>query len=177
MDVLLHSEQSKYFMNEAFLLAERALNIETSVKKREVPVGCVFILNEKIIAKSHNTVNETGNATRHAELNCIDQIVTYCQSNQLNWLQIFPQIIIYVTVEPCIMCLSILIKLKVKHIIFGCQNDRFGGKTVFDVTTVLSENCTNIIGGLEKDKAMILLKRFYKGDNPNVPESKRKKRN
>ena len=75
------------------------------------------------------------------------------------------------------MCLSILLKLKVDRIYYGCSNDRFGGKTVFDVTQIMSSNSnTKIFGGFQSEQSMGLIKQFYKGANPKVPESKRKKR-
>ncbi|XP_023712459.1 tRNA-specific adenosine deaminase 2 isoform X1 [Cryptotermes secundus] len=63
------------WMDEALDLATEAL------KAGEVPVGCVFIYNGDVIAKGRNTVNETRNATRHAELNCMDQTAEWCMEN------------------------------------------------------------------------------------------------
>ncbi|KZC11296.1 tRNA-specific adenosine deaminase 2 [Dufourea novaeangliae] len=128
-----------------------------SLKAGEVPVGCLFIYNNEVIATGNNTVNETRNATRHAEINCIDQV-----------FELF-------TVEPCIMCTSALYQLQVRNIIYGCANDRFGGCiSVFNVSEIYKSR-TKITGGVKGDAAMTLLKQFYKGTNPNVPESKIKK--
>jgi tRNA-specific adenosine deaminase 2 len=63
------------WMDEALDLATEAL------MAREVPVGCVFVYNNEAIAKGRNTVNETRNATRHAELNCMDQTAEWCMEN------------------------------------------------------------------------------------------------
>jgi tRNA-specific adenosine deaminase 2 len=60
------------WMKEALNLAVEAL------EAGEVPVGCIFVYNDEVIAKGHNTVNETRNATRHAELNCLDQAAEWC---------------------------------------------------------------------------------------------------
>lgn len=62
-------------MDEALNLAAEALEVG------EVPVGCVFVYNDKAIARGCNTVNETRNATRHAELNCMDQTAKWCMEN------------------------------------------------------------------------------------------------
>lgn len=153
------------FMEKAFEFAYEAL------KSQEVPVGCIFVYKNEIIAHGRNTVNETRNATRHAEMNCIDQVIDYCKEKKFNMEEVFGKIKIYVTVEPCIMCAAALFQLKVHSIMFGCQNDRFGGQTVFNVADVLKP-VTVVKGGYKKDEAMNLLKEFYKGCNPNAPPSK-----
>lgn len=156
--------EEKYF-NGAMILAQEAL------EALEVPVGCVFVHGNEIIARGRNAVNETHNATRHAELICIDQVTEYCKHNQLNHFDIFKNVDVYVTVEPCIMCAAALYELKVKSIIYGCKNDRFGGTTVFNVADVIDTDCI-VKGGIRSEEAMNLLKKFYMGTNPNAPEPK-----
>lgn len=159
------SETESKFIETAFKYAHEAL------QSQEVPVGCIFVYDEEIIALGRNTVNETRNATRHAEMNCIDQVNEFCKEKKLNVASVFSQISVYVTVEPCIMCAAALYDLKVKKIVFGCKNDRFGGSTVFDVAAVLNP-VTELKGGYRAEEAMGLLKEFYKGTNPNAPISK-----
>lgn len=159
-----HTMEDKYF-NDAMLLAQEAL------ENQEVPVGCVFVFSNEVVARSRNTVNETHNATRHAEFNCIDQVIDYCKKSQLNHLDVFRNIDVYVTVEPCIMCAAALYELKVKTITYGCKNDRFGGNTVYNVSNIIDTECV-VKGGVRSDEAMHLLKEFYMGTNPNAPEPK-----
>ena len=153
-------------MQEAFKEAELAL------EKGEVPVGAVFfdIDQNKVIARGCNSVNATKNATRHAEINCIDQVLLQNQTSQ------WEKIVVYVNVEPCIMCASALVDLKVAAVFFGCNNDRFGGAgSVLNVPDLLSpQNCTLFKGGFLQSEAVDLLKKFYKGENPNAPVEKRK---
>lgn len=150
-------------------------NARKANEQKEVPVGCVFVYRNQIIAYGANLVTQTKNATRHAELVCIDQVLVYCKENNLNWSDVFKEISVVVTVEPCIMCASALEHLKIKEIIFGCKNDRFGGQTVLDVFTLLNSNIL-IKGDVRADEAMELLKEFYKGENPNAPIEKVKKK-
>lgn len=141
----------------------------------EVPVGCIFIYKNEIIASGNNTVNETKNATRHAELNCIDQVLKFSKENKLDYRQVFNEINVVVTVEPCIMCASALYELQINSIVYGCQNDRFGGcGSVFQVAPIY-ESKVKVTSGVRADEAMSLLKNFYKGNNPNVPLEKLKK--
>lgn len=143
-------------------------------EQNEVPVGCVFVYHDQIIAYGANQVNKTKNATRHAEFICIDQVLEYCKQNQLEHSDVFREISVIVTVEPCIMCAAALNQSNVKEIIFGCVNDRFGGTTVLNVFQLLNSK-VNVMGGIRADEAMDLLKEFYKGENPTAPIPKSRK--
>ncbi|KAL1451943.1 hypothetical protein WDU94_006272 [Cyamophila willieti] len=83
-----------------------------------------------VIARGKNEVNATKNATRHAELVCIDQVVAkYAET----YRKVFEYVTVIVNVEPCIMCMAALLELNIGEIVFTCVNDRFGynilGKT------------------------------------------------
>lgn len=149
---------------------------EESLKAGEVPVGCLFIYNNEIIATGNNTVNETCNATRHAEINCIDQVLKFCKEKCVEYERVFRNLDVIVTVEPCIMCMSALLQLQVHSIVYGCANDRFGGcVSVLEVPKFYDQKVV-IQGNVKSEEAMRLLKDFYKGVNPNAPESKIKRR-
>lgn len=163
------SEKEKLFMEKAFFFAKDAL------ANQEVPVGCIFVYNNEVLAIGRNEVNETKNATRHAEIVCIDQVVDHCKANNLDVSDVFQKINVYVTVEPCIMCSAALFNLSVNSVTFGCKNDRFGGSTVLNVAEILTPR-TVVKGGYRADEAMQLLKDFYKDQNPNAPSSKVKKK-
>lgn len=76
-----------------------------------------------VIARGKNEVNATKNATRHAEMVCIDQIVDLYTAN---YSSVFENLTVIVNVEPCIMCMAALLDLNVRTIVFTCVNDRFG---------------------------------------------------
>lgn len=156
-------------------MEDALINAKEAFDRKEVPVGCIFMYNNKIIARGSNEVNQTKNATRHAEMICIDLVLDYCKENALDFKEVFKQVTVVVTVEPCIMCAAALHNLNVKEIVFGCKNDRFGGTTVVNVFEIL-ESSVNIVGGVRETEAMDLLKEFYKGENPSapLPKSKRK---
>lgn len=148
---------------------------EESLRAGEVPVGCLFIYNNEIIATGNNTVNETCNATRHAEINCIDQVLKFCMEKRMNYETVFRNLDVIVTVEPCIMCMSALLQLQVRSIVYGCANDRFGGcVSVLEVPKFYDPKIV-IHGNIKGEEAMRLLQNFYKGVNPNAPEPKVKK--
>ncbi|KAI8066267.1 cytidine deaminase-like protein [Gilbertella persicaria] len=113
------------FMKEALVVAQDAYD------HFEVPVGCVFVLNNQtIIARGRNKPNESYNATRHAEIEAIDLILKDHDKT------IFDRVDLYVTVEPCVMCASALRQIGIRHVYFGCGNDKFGGNgSVFHIHT------------------------------------------
>ncbi|KAI8977309.1 cytidine deaminase-like protein [Mycotypha africana] len=119
---------SKYdpnFMKEALIVAQEAYD------NLEVPVGCVFVLdNKEIIARGSNKPNATYNATRHAEFEAIDDILKQYD------VETFSRIDLYVTVEPCVMCASALRQVGIRHVYYGCGNDKFGGNgSVFKINS------------------------------------------
>jgi tRNA-specific adenosine deaminase 2 len=142
---------------------------EMALKHSEVPVGCVFVHNNKVLGTGFNATNLESNATRHAELVATDDIII----NQGHDPSIFEECDLYVTCEPCIMCAAALKKLKVRKVFFGCHNDRFGG-----CGSVLSihEGCYPIETGLMKEEAVELFQRFYSRENSRAPEDKRKRK-
>lgn len=148
---------------------EAALNeAKEALKNGEVPVGCLFIYKGDVIATGSNTVNQTCNATRHAEMDCIEEIVR----KYPDWEQVFHNTQVVVTVEPCIMCAAALHTVRVASITYGCANDRFGGcSSVLDTSKLYSDPCP-VVGNVRAEEALDLLKEFYKGTNPNAPESK-----
>lgn len=97
------------FMREAFEQAELAL------ASGEVPVGCVVVREGRVVARGHNLGQCTRDATRHAE------------TVALATLEDARDCTLVVTLEPCIMCASVLRQRFVPRVVFGASNDRFGG--------------------------------------------------
>lgn len=153
-------------IESCFIEAEKAL------KCGEVPVGCVFVRGQKeVIAKAHNRTNELKCALKHAEMDCISQVVSQfpdCHE------EVFKQTVVLITLEPCIMCCRMLRMLQVKAVFFGARNDRFGGAgSVYNVDTDNKIKCKPlkcIAGALNAQRAIELLQKFYEQANENVPK-------
>lgn len=86
-----------------------------------------MVYKNQIIGTGRNEVNETKNATRHAELVAFDQVKLWCERQCLCFEEVLRGCCLYVTVEPCIMCSAALRYLGVPKVVFGCANERFGG--------------------------------------------------
>ncbi|XP_056337008.1 tRNA-specific adenosine deaminase 2 isoform X1 [Danio aesculapii] len=161
------------WMAKAFDMAVEAL------ENGEVPVGCLMVYNNEIIGKGRNEVNETKNATRHAEMVALDQVLAWCHFREKDWKEVCEQTVLYVTVEPCIMCAAALRLLCIPFVVYGCKNERFGGcGSVLDVSSDnLPQTGTSFkcIAGYRAEEAVEMLKTFYKQENPNAPKPKVRK--
>lgn len=156
-------------LNKAFALAQEAGD------DNEVPVGCVFVCDGVELAYGRNSVNRTKNPTRHAEMVALDELKAWCLSNSKDIAEILPHCTLYVTLEPCIMCACALYYLRIKRIVYGAANERFGGLcSVADREKYASDHIIQIDGNVDADRAIAMLKGFYDKQNPFCPEEKRK---
>ena len=143
-----------------------------AVAMQEVPVGCVFVHDTLgVIGAGHNLVNEEHDATRHAELVAVDQVLL--EDERCFKPEIFAECDLYVTCEPCIMCADALGKIGIRRVVFGCHNKKFGG-----CGSILSlhEGRYPIRSGVMKDEAVALFKSFYSRENGRAPVEKRKRK-
>ena len=174
------SEQNKW-MKCAFVMAHRAL------QSGEVPVGCVVVRENAVIASGCNEGNKTLNATRHAEIAAIDELVDYCKTIGKPLAVVCKESAVYATVEPCVMCSFALRLVGLCKVVYGCRNERFGGcGSVLDVhQKTLQSSCSTeeasrletleCTPGVMETEAIALLQRFYEGENPSAPKPKIKK--
>nr|XP_046228979.1 tRNA-specific adenosine deaminase 2 [Scatophagus argus] len=167
-----HEEIDKW-MDSAFDMAKNALD------NGEVPVGCLMVYNDEVVGKGRNEVNESKNATRHAEMVALDQLLDWCRCSSLDVSSVCERTALYVTVEPCIMCAAALRLLNIPLVVYGCRNERFGGcGSVLDVSSAnLSQTGTafKCCSGHRAEEAVEMLKTFYKQENPNAPKPKTRK--
>ncbi|XP_036104856.1 tRNA-specific adenosine deaminase 2 isoform X1 [Molossus molossus] len=168
------AEEIEKWMEEAMQMAKEAL------ESIEVPVGCLMVYNNEVVGKGRNEVNQTKNATRHAEMVAIDQALDWCRRSGRSPSSVFEHTALYVTVEPCIMCAAALRLMKIPLVVYGCQNERFGG--CGSVLNIASADLPNTgrpfqcIPGYRAEEAVEMLKTFYKQENPNAPKSKVRKK-
>lgn len=136
----------EYFMTEALKEAKKAFD------KNEIPVGCVIVCDNKIIARAHNLRENKKNALYHAEIIAINKACKKLKSWRLDDCDM------YVTLEPCSMCSGAIIQSKIKNIYFGASDlktgaaggklDLFSFKFNYDPNVegaILEEECSKII--------------------------------
>ena len=103
-----------YFMDLAFKEAKKAF------KKNEIPVGCIIVKNNKIISRAYNKKEKNNKTIDHAEIIAI----TKANKKIKNWR--LDNCIMYVTMEPCMMCCGAIEQSRIKKVIYGCKNDKYG---------------------------------------------------
>ncbi|CAH1248155.1 ADAT2 [Branchiostoma lanceolatum] len=158
------------YMYSALDLARAAL------AKGEVPVGCVMVYQGQAVAQGHNRVNESKNATVHAEMVAVGQLLEWCMKVGLDKNEVLPIVQLYVTCEPCIMCAGALRLLSIPLIVFGCPH--MGGVAAAQEIHVERFNSKGqpfkCIAGIFAEPCAALLKQFYGQQNPNAPNPKKK---
>ena len=105
------------FMNQAFLLAKKALS------HGDVPIGAVIVRDGKIVARGENRVQKSKNPTLHAEIVTINHA---CKKLGTKFLD---DCDLYVTLEPCAMCATAISFARIKNIYFAARDEKGGGIT------------------------------------------------
>ncbi len=134
-----------YFMKKALQEAEAAF------EKGEIPVGAVIVVEDRIIARTHNLTELLNDVTAHAEMQAITSAANFLGGKYLN------KCTLYVTLEPCQMCAGALYWSQISKIVYGASDDQRGFKTMG--TTIHPK--TELISGVLATEAAALLKRFF----------------
>jgi len=145
MQTLLNDE---YFMRIALNEAEKAL------EEGEIPIGCVIVSNEIIIAKAHNLTETLRDVTAHAEMQAFTSAAEYIGGKYLK------DCTLYVTLEPCIMCLGAAYWTQIDRIVYGATDKKHAGKV--DKKMLLHPK-TKITGGVLEKECADLLSDFFSG--------------
>ena len=139
------------YMRIAFEEAKKAY------KKKEVPVGCVIVCNDKVIAKAHNLRNSKKNVLDHAEVRAINKA---CKKLK-KW--ILDDCTIYVTMEPCIMCAGTILQSRIKKVVYGTKQDRYGcvDSMMHLFTDYKFNNTPEVLSGIMGEENKILVQSFF----------------
>lgn len=138
---------NEYFMRLALAEAKAAFVLD------EVPVGALIVYKNKVIAKAHNRTEQLTDFTAHAEMQAFTSATEFLSHKYLN------ECIMYVTLEPCVMCAGASFWTRIGKIVFGASDERRGFSR-------LSENVlhpsTEIVGGVMEQECSDLMKTFFK---------------
>ncbi len=138
------------FMLEAIKEAHKAY------KKNEVPIGCVIVYNNKIIARAHNLKEKLNKTTAHAEILAISKANKKLKSWRLENCDL------YVTLEPCPMCAGAIIQARIKNLYFGASDPKtgaFGGH--FNIDEHKFNHKLNIVKGIKEKESKDLIQKFF----------------
>lgn len=134
------------FMKEALVEARKALAYD------EVPIGCVIVQNDEIIARGFNKRETNKMATAHAEIITIEEACKQLETWRLD------ECSIYVTLEPCLMCTGAISLARFKEVIFGARQVEL--KSYNGITGL--NHYPNVIGGVLEEECATILKDFFK---------------
>ncbi len=136
----------EYYMNEALKEARKAYDAD------EVPVGAIVVSNNKIIARAHNLTERLNDVTAHAEMQAITSAANYIGGKYLT------DCILYVTLEPCVMCAGALYWSQVSAVVFGAGDEKRGYALVHKN---LLHPKTQVTKGVLGDECAELIKQFF----------------
>ena len=124
----------------------------------EVPVGAVLVQDGKLIASAHNQPISTNDATAHAEIQLLRKA-----GKQLNNYRL-PNTTLYVTLEPCMMCLGAMIHARISRVIFGAYDSKTG--VCGSCENLSNSDCINhyieLHGGILEADCKSILHTFFK---------------
>lgn len=145
-------DRDSYYMQLAIEEAKKAESIN------EVPIGCVIVLNDTVIAKGHNGRETYQNSLAHAELVAINEACKKLKSWRLEDAELF------VTLEPCPMCAGGIIMSRIKRVVYGADDPKGGcAGTLMNLLQDSRFNHQCIVDrGILQDECSQLLSHFFK---------------
>lgn len=130
---------------------------ELAFEEGEVPVGSVVVFENKIIGRGHNRTEALHDASAHAEMIALSAAYSHFDDWRLENCYLFS------TLEPCIMCAGAAVLSRIKTIVFGAPDIRFGGcGTLMNVPVDprLNHRC-EIIGGVREEEIAAMMRQFF----------------
>lgn len=134
----------KHWMFEALKEAKMAY------KKNEVPIGCVAVVDDKIITRAHNLRETSEDPLAHAEMLCLKKAAKKLNGWHLN------DVTLYITLEPCLMCAGAIIHARIRNVVIGAPSPQSGA------ARLLRKNNVKVKSGILRNDSSKLLKEFFK---------------
>ena len=144
--------QDEKYMKAAIRQAKKAYALD------EVPIGCVIVQNDKIIARGYNRRNTEGNTLAHAELTAIRK----ASKKTGDWR--LEDCTMYVTLEPCQMCAGAIVQARIPRVVIGSMNPKAGcAGSILNILQIPTFNhqC-EITKGVCEEECSEMLTTFFK---------------
>ena len=123
----------------------------------EVPIGAVLVVNDEIVSRAFNQPIGAVDPTAHAEILVLRDAARRCGNYRLT------NAIVYVTIEPCLMCVGALVHARVREVIYGAAEPKTGA--LVSTTRALESAGLNhrftVVGGVLEDDCRDLIQRFF----------------
>jgi len=127
-------------------------------ERDEVPVGCVIVHKDQIIARAHNQIIMLKDPTAHAEMIAITQAAAYLRNERLKDCDM------YVTIEPCSMCAGAMVLARIKNLYYSAEDPKSGacGSIVNILENKKLNHKINVVSGILREDARSLMQEFFK---------------
>ncbi|MFO7979819.1 MAG: tRNA adenosine(34) deaminase TadA [Candidatus Aminicenantes bacterium] len=144
-------KDDRYFMKQAFREAQKALKIN------EVPVGAVIVSEGDIVSRAYNQSLSLNDPTAHAEITAIRKACSKKENYRLNGCEI------YVTLEPCPMCMGAVVLSRIKRLVYGAPDPKGGGvHSIMEFPFEKTNHKIEIRSGIMAKECGKILKDFFK---------------
>ena len=153
-----------HFMNEAIKQAKKAY------LQDEVPIGCVIVQDDKIIARAYNKRNTQRNPLAHAEIIAINKAAKLVNDWRLE------DCTMYITLEPCQMCAGAIVQARIPRVVIGSMNPKAGcAGSILNLLQVQAFNHqVELVKGVMEDECTQMLQNFFKELRERKKEEKKK---
>ena len=133
----------EYFIKKTLDLAKKAY------KNGDVPVGAIIVEDGKIISQAYNKKEKNKNVVNHAEIIAISKA---CKKKKTTYLN---DCILYVTLEPCMMCSGAIIQSHIKKVVYCTDSPKYGFMSKIDKKNI------EVVNHIFEEKSVNLLKNFF----------------
>jgi tRNA(adenine34) deaminase len=125
----------------------------------EVPVGAIVVIDGEIVGVGRNRVEQRCSPLAHAEMEALQAALAKMGQKRL------PEAELYCTLEPCFLCAGAILHTRVRRVVFGCRDPKFGA--VRSLATILEDERLNhrceVLEGVQADQSAELLRAFFRG--------------
>ena len=142
------AKKDEKFMHMAIDEARKAL------AKREVPIGAVVVVGDRVVGRGHNLVETLADATAHAEMQALTAAMSTIGGKYLN------QCTLYVTVEPCVMCGGAIAWSQLGRVVYGTADPKRGYSTFSER---IMHPKTEVMSGVLSEECEALMRDFFSG--------------
>ncbi len=149
-------------MTDEYYMAIALKEAEKSLITDDIPIGAVVVIDDKVISKAHNTREKNQLAVGHAEINAITKANKKVGRYRLDGG------VIYITKEPCLMCMGAILNARISKIVYGMKDLRYGTEYLAR-DNKFNHKC-EITGGILEKECCTLVSQFFKvlrGNNEN----------
>jgi tRNA(adenine34) deaminase len=144
-------KSDEFFMRQALAEAQKSL------KREEVPVGAVLVFEKKIVSRAHNEPIAKDDPTAHAEIIAIRKAGSKRKNYRISGSEL------YVTLEPCAMCLGAAVHARIRKLVFGALDPKNGAvESVMKFPLEKMNHRVEIVGGVLADECSKILRDFFK---------------